>query len=99
MKASPYFKPIPLGGYIVEFTAHRDAIFYLNEDEIPLPFKESDLSETVKVIPAEQPVMLRVLSPDGKPTPVKVHAHGSGGEYLPPRHRHRIPNPWIIWCV
>jgi len=80
--------------YIVEYTAHRDAIFYLNEEKTPLNIKDLPLSETVKIEPSEQPVLLKVLGPDGKPTPVKVHAHGAGGEYLPPRHRHRIPNPY-----
>jgi len=80
--------------YIIEFTAHQDAILYLNEDKKPLSIKDLPLSETIKIEPAEQPVILKVLAPDGKPTPVKVHAHGVGGEYLPPRNRHRLPNPY-----
>jgi len=80
--------------YIVEYTAHRDAVFYLNEDAKPLPVSDLVQFESVKVMSAEQPVTLRVLCPAGKPAPVKVHAHGVGGEYLPPRHRHRIPNPY-----
>jgi len=80
--------------YIVEFAAHQDAILYLNDEMTPLLLKDLPQSEAVKVMPAEQPVTLRVLCQDGKPTPVKVHAHGVGGEYLPPRHRHRIPNPY-----
>ena len=60
----------------------------------PLPVKDLPKYETVKILAAEQPVTLKVLGPEGKPVPVKVHAHGIGGEYLPPRHRHRIPNPY-----
>jgi len=80
--------------YIIEYTAHNDAVFYLNEEATPLPLSELSQTETVRVMPAEQPVTLRVLCPIGNITPVKVHAHGIGGEYLPPRNRHRIPNPY-----
>ena len=57
-----------------------------------------NLAETKCLVipPAEQPVTLRVLGPDGQPTAVKVHAHGTGGEYLPPRNRHRVPNPYFF---
>ena len=80
--------------YIVEFAAHEDARLYLGAERTPLAVGDLPGTELVRVHPAEQPVTLRVFGPDGKPAAVKVHAHGIGGEYLPPRHRHRIPNPY-----
>jgi len=78
--------------YIVEYAAHEDAYFYL--DDKRLAIGDLKAHEIIQVLPAEQPVTLRVIGPEGKPVAVKVHAHGIGGEYLPPRHRHRIPNPY-----
>ena len=82
------------GEYIVEFAAHPDATFFVGERRAPLPVKEAVSNPNVRIAAAEQPVTLKVLGPDGRPVPVKAHAHGEAGEYLPPRHRHRIPNPY-----
>jgi len=84
--------PVSHNEYIIEYAAHEDAYFYLDDKKLAI----SDLptQEIMHVKPAEQPVTLRVTGPEGKPVAVKVHAHGIGGEYLPPRHRHRIPNPY-----
>jgi hypothetical protein len=82
------------GQYIVEFDSHEDAIFYLGEERTPLPLKDAVGNPEIHINPAEQPVTLRVCDATGKPVPVKVHAHGAAGEYLPPRNRHRIPNPY-----
>ena len=80
--------------YIVEFDAHPDATLYLGEKRAPLPVRELRRNPRLAVAAAELPVTLRVLDEGGKPVPVKVHAHGAAGEYLPPRHRHRLPNPY-----
>jgi len=85
---------IPEGEYIVEYCAHEDAVMYVGERQTPLPVRELNKNEIIQILPAEKYVTLRVLGPDGKLAPVKVHAHGAGGEYLPPRNRHRIPNPY-----
>ena len=86
------------GKYIVEFNAHEDAILYLGENREPLAVKEiagqSCNDGVVYINPAELPVTLKVCDETGKPVPVKVHAHGAAGEYLPPRNRHRLPNPY-----
>ena len=85
------------GEYIVEFNAHDDAVLYVGagNDKTPVAVKNrSDYGDILSILPAEQPVKLIVKGPDGAPVPVKVHAHGIAGEYLPPRHRHRIPNPY-----
>ncbi|MCL2059382.1 MAG: CehA/McbA family metallohydrolase [Oscillospiraceae bacterium] len=71
--------------YIVEYNAHEDALLYANGEVVAPAFR---------VIPAERYVTLRVRDKNGAPVPVKVHAHGAAGEYLPPRNRHRIPNPY-----
>jgi len=82
------------GKYIVEFNAHDDAILYLGEDRTPLAVKDIAKNPDIFIPPAEIYVTLKVCGENGRPVPVKVHAHGTGGEYLPPRNRHRIPNPY-----
>ena len=82
--------------YIVEFCAHKEAYLYLGEDKKPVAVRELANTSGVFIPPAHQPVTLRVLGPDGQLTAVKVHAHGIGGEYLPPRNRHRILNPYFF---
>ena len=82
------------GKYIVEFDAHEDAVLYLGEARAPLAFKELSKNPGMGVKPAEKPVRLRVCDKSGRPVPVKVHAHGAAGEYLPPKNRHRLPNPY-----
>ena len=85
------------GEYIVEFNCHDDAVLYIGRGDEKIPVavnKLPDAGNIISVLPAEQPVKLIVQGPDGLPVPVKVHAHGVSGEYLPPRHRHRIPNPY-----
>ena len=84
--------------YIVEFNAHDDAVLYIGREGEKIAVAVSGLSgpenNVINIQPAEQPVKLIVLGPEGAPVPVKVHAHGAAGEYLPPRNRHRIPNPY-----
>lgn len=42
---------------------------------------------------AERRILLRVVERgSGTPVPVKLHVHGTAGEYLAPVDRHRIPN-------
>ena len=82
------------GQYIVEYNAHEDALFYLGEEHIRLPVKDALNDPDIAVAPAERPVKVNVCDSNGKPVPVKVHAHGAAGEYLPPRNRHRLPNPY-----
>ena len=80
--------------YIVEFNAHDDAILYLGEEREPVKFKDIAKNTELYINPAELPVNLKVCDENGKIVPVKVHAHGIAGEYLPPRNRHRLPNPY-----
>lgn len=91
------------GGFIVEYTAHPDALLYLGKQGASC-VKLADLgsrSETaggasLTGIPsAERKVRLRVLDKyTGRPVPARIHVHGQAGEYLPPMNRHRIPNPF-----
>lgn len=78
--------------YLIEFNAHDDACLYLGETKKIIELRNINTDSVVKIMPAEQPVKLIVRNPQGQPVPVKVHAHGVAGEYLPPRNRHRIPN-------
>jgi len=79
--------------YLVEYTSHEDAVLYPVDGQ-PVAVKDLCKAEILKVSEAEQKVTVRVLGPDGRPTPVRIHAHGIAGEYLPPRDRHRVPNPY-----
>ncbi|MCL1857730.1 MAG: CehA/McbA family metallohydrolase [Oscillospiraceae bacterium] len=80
--------------YIVEFDSHKDAILYTGESRTPIAVKDIIKNQDIYINPAEIPVTLKVCDENGKPVPVKIHAHGSAGEYLPPRNRHRLPNPY-----
>ena len=76
--------------YIVEFAAHDDAKLYFNGRSLRV--SEIAGSPEVFVASAEKYVTVKVLDENGGKTPVRIHAHGKAGEYLPPRNRHRIPN-------
>ena len=82
---------------LVEYTAHPDARFHLTGGKkVPVSRVESGRSTRplTRVVPATQPVTIRVLEKGSKqPVPVKLHLHGEGGEYLAPIDRHRLPNP------
>ena len=82
------------GEYIVEFDAHADACLYLGEERTALSVRDAQNNQDIHIAPAELPVTLKVIDPDKKPVPVRIHAHGIMGEYLPPRNRHRLPNPF-----
>lgn len=74
---------------LVEYSSHEDAVLYYGEQSSPV-------SQLSAIPPAEQPVVVKVLGMDGNPTPVRIHAHGTKGEYLAPRNRHRQPqNFWF----
>ena len=84
---------------IVEFAAHPDAHFHLaNRKRIPVSKLRRGGSTTGwslrPVRTADQRVKIRVVERGTrKLVPVKLHIHGSDGEYLAPLDRHRIPNP------
>ncbi|MBC7234612.1 MAG: CehA/McbA family metallohydrolase, partial [Chloroflexi bacterium] len=81
---------------LIEYTAHPDARFHLwDQRMVPVAELQSQgAADALRVIPpATQRVRLRVVEKaTGRPVPVKLHIHGSAGEYLPPVDRHRIPN-------
>ena len=82
---------------LVEYTAHPDARFHLPGGKtIPVARLESaEKAGPLRVVPpARQRVRLRVIDKAGRqPVAVKLHIHGTAGEYLAPTDRHRIPNP------
>ena len=77
----------------MEYAAHEDAVFYAGGKRL---CAAAELRERTPcyVRPAERPVTLRVVDEAGKAVPVRVHAHGAAGEYLPPRTHHRVPNAY-----
>jgi hypothetical protein len=76
---------------LIEYTAHRDARFHLEDGtRIPVAALGGALEP---VTPATRRVRIRVYeASSGKPVAVKLHIHGESGEYLPPVDRHRIAN-------
>ncbi|NLF38654.1 CehA/McbA family metallohydrolase [bacterium] len=81
---------------LVEYTAHPDARFHLwNGKTIAVASLERNgrAGALQAVPPATQRVRLRVVEGDtSAPVPVRLHVHGTAGEYLAPLDRHRIPN-------
>ncbi len=81
---------------LVEYTAHRDARFHLwNGKSVPVEkCRKGTTSALQPVRPANQLVTIRVRAKGSRaPVAVKLHLHGTAGEYLAPVDRHRIPNP------
>ncbi len=85
---------------VIEYVAHPLAKLYVGTGpnsvtEFELADLESDESGFSAIPPADRPVRLRVLDKDsGRPVAVRLHLHGSAGEYLPPRGYHRKVNPY-----
>jgi hypothetical protein len=97
---STYNNQMPLvseNEVLVEYTAHPEACFHLDgERVIPVAQVAGPQSDPAleRVPPASQLVKLRVVErANHAPVPVKLHIHGSWGEYLAPIDRHRILNP------
>lgn len=76
---------------LVEYTAHPDARFHLQDGAtVPVASLGGALAP---VTPATQRVRIRVYDlASGQPVAVKLHLHGESGEYLAPIDRHRQPN-------
>ncbi len=81
---------------LIEYAAHPDARFHLEGGRT---VRVTDLEKgntapsLVPVPAATQRVTIRVVEADsGRPVPVKLHIHGTAGEYLAPVDRHRQPN-------
>lgn len=82
---------------ILEYTAHPEAcLCFADGTRVPLKQMEQDTSwHCCQVAEPHHDVKIRVVdAADGHPVPVKFHAHGEAGEYLAPKDRHRIPNPY-----
>lgn len=82
------------GEILIEYSAHPDATFHLPRGErIPVDTVSEDSGFLVSVAPARRRVRLRFVE-KGSDTavPVRLHLHGSAGEYLAPLDRQRIPN-------
>ena len=83
---------------LLEYTAHPDACFHLaNGGWIPVAQLVSGQAgvELQPVPAAGQRVRLVVVERGStRPVAVKLHVHGSQGEYLAPLDRHRIINPF-----
>ena len=82
---------------IVEYSSHPDAYFHIpNGQCLSVKTLETEGKEGNFNVaqPARRKVHFRILDKKTKrPTSVKIHVHGSSGEYLAPQDRHRIPNP------
>ncbi len=83
---------------LLEYTAHPDACFHLaNGGLIPVEqLVSGQAGEELQPVPsARQRVRLVVVERGStRQVAVKLHVHGSMGEYLAPLDRHRILNPF-----
>ena len=83
---------------LLEYTAHPDACFHLaNGGLIPVEqLVSGQAGEELQPVPsAGQRVRLVVVERGStRQVAVKLHVHGSQGEYLAPLDRHRILNPF-----
>jgi len=83
---------------LIEYTSHPDASFHLWDGQVlPVAQIEANLTDSPEPIrpvpPATQRVLLKVVNQNNRrPVAVKLHIHGTAGEYLPPVDRHRIIN-------
>ena len=91
---------IALHQAIVEYTGHPQARLYASLENgtdlvCDIATLHADANNSVKEVPtAERPVKLRFVEKDsGQPLSVRLHMHGSHGEYLPPKGNHRRVNP------
>ena len=79
---------------IIEYAAHPQAKLYLQaENGEPMAYHLDDLNgDALEVAEARQLVRIRVVDASGREVAVRIHFHGAGGEYLPPRGNHRKVN-------
>jgi hypothetical protein len=81
---------------LLEYTAHPQAQFHFESGALLSVERLSERPlEGLQVVPRSmRRIQLRVMEKGGSaPVPVKLHVHGSAGEYIAPVDRHRIPNP------
>ena len=89
------------GEAVVEYAAHPDACLYALTDGaaqrvVALRALTDDARAAARIVPpADKPVKLRFVLQDAprRPVPVRLHMHGTQGEYLPPKGAHRRVNP------
>ncbi len=80
---------------VVEYTAHPQARLYVGAETVYDLAALPDEDGIVEVPPAYRPVNVRVVEKgSGRQVAVRIHFHGTHGEYLPPRGRHRKVNPY-----
>jgi len=80
---------------VVEYQAHPSARLYVGDDVYDLDDRiaKSSRGGVVSIPPAHRPVKLRFVDQGtSNKAAVRLHLHGSAGEYLPPRGHHRHVN-------
>lgn len=80
---------------VVEYQAHPSARLYVGDDVYDLDDRiaESSRGGVVSIPPAHRPVKLRFVDQGtSNKAAVRLHLHGSAGEYLAPRGHHRHVN-------
>ncbi|MFZ4663016.1 MAG: CehA/McbA family metallohydrolase [Caldilineaceae bacterium] len=107
--AEPVVQPVKAEqAVIVEYSAHPQAKLYVptgtdthhvydlaTSTSSAVTSTGSVTAELVEVASAHRPVTIRVVEgASGQPVPVRIHFHGTHGEYLPPRGNHRKVNPF-----
>ena len=83
---------------VVEYSAHPQARLYVGTGaDSPVGYDLANLAEPAlaSIAPAHRPVHLRVVEKGSQQlVAVRLHLHGQGGEYLPPKGYHRKVNPY-----
>jgi hypothetical protein len=83
---------------IIEYAAHPKAKLYIatgSETYVTYDLSTHADGHIAQLAPAYRPVRLRVVEKGTqKPAAVRLHLHGEGGEYLPPKGHHRKVNPY-----
>jgi len=81
---------------IIEYSAHSEATFHLNGQQlIPVSniSNNSNHQDLIAIESANKRIKIRITEKGSNiPVPVKFHAHGASDEYLAPVDRHRQPN-------
>lgn len=94
--------PLPLpraGEWIVEYTAHPDALLFMESggEEPPAVHRVASLPTHpafTAMADSRRKVTVRVTDrATGALIPAKLHLHGVFGEYIAPVNGHRLPNP------
>ena len=80
---------------VIEYAAHPEARMHLRgTDDALFSYDLGSMQEDgqIEVAEARRLIKVKVVDDKGREVAVRIHFHGSAGEYLPPRGNHRRVN-------